>query len=615
MTLIHLDRPADEGRAGARVREIVATPGEELADTLFPNEAYRRSAAALEAIAAAFGDRPPDYLEAPDRGAPALAPLQARRSCHPSLRGTRIALRLVGSEELTRLQDATLGENGAWRVCDLEREQLRIADRVLWPGGAGLDLYRRYYDGLLPDDARIGIPLELPERPSSEGRRQPGEPLRILYCGPIGRGAGAADLAEACLRLPRDEWRLTMVGPDTPTATFRLSMRESIEAMFSGDPRVLLGDSPGRGELSKLAAAHDLVVAPSRFDVWPTEVIAAMACGLPALATPVGGLVEIVEDGVSGWLTSDSGQRAIGGSLVALIDRLEEVERARECGAPAERARQLADPAPVLEGYERLFDEIGGPAAPATRKAEQADPPLVSAVIPYYRASAHVEEAVDSVFAQTHGNLEVVIVNDGSFEQADAVLLELSRRPRIRVVTQVNNGEAAARNIGVVLARGDYVLMLDADNLVEPEFVARALEAFRAEPDLAYVSSWLSYIQPDGSPHPSPRGGIYLGNRVLHEEGSENWDGDTFAILPRRMLVDLGYFHDTEAAGVSDWDFYRRLHEQGRFGLVIPEKLARYRVRPDSLMRSWAARVQARSKSEMKDRRIRRRYRWTAGER
>ena len=112
--------------------------------------------------------------------------------------------------------------------------------------------------------------------------------------------------------------------------------------------------------------------------------------------------------------------------------------------------------------------------------------------------------------------------------------------------------------------------MLDADNFLEPEFVERALETFRREPALAYVSCWLRFIGPDGSPYDGSAGYAYLGNRVMRDD-SINWDGDTLALIPRELLSDLGFFHDREAATHTDWEFYRRLRDLGRFGLVVPE--------------------------------------------
>jgi hypothetical protein len=73
------------------------------------------------------------------------------------------------------------------------------------------------------------------------------------------------------------------------------------------------------------------------------------------------------------------------------------------------------------------------------------------------------------------------------------------------------------------------------------------------------------------------------------------------------LLLELGTFHETEGGTYADWEFYRRLREEGRFGAVIPEMLALYRYRPDSLMRGLSEATQRPTIMEMRDRRIRRR--------
>ena len=154
---VTLIRPAGADPApvtGAAVREILAEPSEELGSMLFANEQHLHSAATLAAIDMAFGDQGPDYLEGPDRGAPALMALMARRGGHRRLRDTSFGIRLVGGIEMTALHDAELGADGVETIGDLEREQLRLADRVIWPGGDGADLYRRYYGGEVPPAVR-----------------------------------------------------------------------------------------------------------------------------------------------------------------------------------------------------------------------------------------------------------------------------------------------------------------------------------------------------------------------------------------------------------------------------------------------------------------------------
>ena len=179
----------------------------------------------------------------------------------------------------------------------------------------------------------------------------------------------------------------------------------------------------------------------------------------------------------------------------------------------------------------------------------------------------------------------------------------------MRVVTQLNGGEAAARNLAILLAQGEYLMMLDADNVLEPEFVERALETFRLEPTLAYVSCWLRFIGPDGSPYEAHSGCAHIGNRVMRDD-SVNRDGDTLALVPCALISELGFFHELEATTHTDWEFYRRLREQNRFGMVIPEQLARYRVRPESLMRSWSIDTVEKGWWESRDRRVRRQIEW-----
>jgi glycogen synthase len=610
VTLVHPVGAAEIGAAGEEVREIVAEPSAQLGGSFGGGEDHLRSAAVLEAIAEAYGDDGPHYLEAADRRAPGLVSIQARGARHRALRETRIGIRLIGSGELTALHDGSLADPGMKTMCDLERAQLRSADRLLWPGGDGLDLYRRYYGGTLPDGARIPVPLDLPEGPPAASARDPGGPLRILYWGPVSRGKGVGDLAEACLRSRHDEWRLTVVGPDTTTAPLMQSMSGSIEEMFGGDPRLAIREAFPRGGMQRLIDEHDVLVAPSRFDLWPVEVLRAMASGLPVLAAPVGGLAEMVEPDVTGWLLDEVGPAAVGRGLARLFEQRDEVERIRESRAPLRRARDLVDPDRVLDAYEELLHGLDRPRPPAAPLRSRPQP-LVTAVVPYFRAAADVEEAIDSLFAQTHRNVSAMIVNDGSFEPEDEILGRLAERDAVRVVTQLNGGEAAARNLGALLAEGEYLLMLDADNVADPEFVSRALEVFELEPEVGYVSCWLRFSGPDGAPVSKPFSGyVPLGNWVLRDEDM-NLDGDTFALFDRRLFAERGYRYETRASTHADWELYRRLREDGIFGRVIPEPLCAYRVRPESLMRAFNSDLERHVAEEARGRRIASRTRWT----
>jgi glycosyltransferase involved in cell wall biosynthesis len=104
--------------------------------------------------------------------------------------------------------------------------------------------------------------------------------------------------------------------------------------------------------------------------------------------------------------------------------------------------------------------------------------PLVSVIVPTYQGEQVVAGAVRSALAQTHRNLEVLVVDDGSTDGTQNVLAAI-RDPRLRVFTQANAGTAAARNLALRAAQGDYIAFLDSDDRWFPEKIATELAVLR----------------------------------------------------------------------------------------------------------------------------------------
>jgi glycosyltransferase involved in cell wall biosynthesis len=266
-------------------------------------------------------------------------------------------------------------------------------------------------------------------------------------------------------------------------------------------------------------------------------------------------------------------------------------------GAPQARAEQLSDEGEILDAYQALAQ-----VKPHRRRRlahPVSAPPLVSAIVPYYRSSRYVRATVDSLLAQTYPRLECVLVNDGSFEDDDWVLAELSARDPIVVLSQMNSGLGAARNFGISQTHGRYVFPLDADNLAEPEFVARCVAVLEEHPELAYVTSWSRYIEDTGELRPGPDLGYQpLGNwsRLVSED---NVAGDAAALI-RRSVFDAGFAYSDELTSYEDWHFYRELARAGQFGAVIPERLLRYRVHEQSMLANIGMMRRERLEGEMK---------------
>jgi glycosyltransferase involved in cell wall biosynthesis len=136
----------------------------------------------------------------------------------------------------------------------------------------------------------------------------------------------------------------------------------------------------------------------------------------------------------------------------------------------------------------------------STPDAAPAAGPRVSVVMTVYRDFRFLDEAVDSVLAQTYRDLELIIVDDGN--RNDPLFEGLARRdPRIRtVISPENIGTAAAANLGVAAARGEIIARLDADDIAEPARIGALVAALDADPDLGLVGSSVMLIEEMGRP-------------------------------------------------------------------------------------------------------------------
>src|SRR4051794_39471252 len=110
--------------------------------------------------------------------------------------------------------------------------------------------------------------------------------------------------------------------------------------------------------------------------------------------------------------------------------------------------------------------------------------PTVSCIVPVFNGERYLREALDSILAQSHSALDVLVVDDGSTD--DSAPLAKSYGDRLRYFFQPNAGPAAARNVGLAAARGEFVAFLDADDRWHPHKLTLQLARFGARPELDY---------------------------------------------------------------------------------------------------------------------------------
>jgi len=550
----------------------------------------------LERVRELFASGAPDLIEFSDYLGEGFIATQARRGGDPFLAGTLLALQLHTSAEMCEVLNGHLDRDFERRITrELERRALRDADVLLQCGGDILASYERFYAGTtLAPAALVRYPLDRtgglpPESPPVDG------PLRMLYVGRCERRKGVQDLIAALTAFTAD-WRLTVLGTDTTTAPLGRSMRRTLELQAAGDHRVSFQEGVSRAELPARMAEHDVVVMPSRWECWPYVALEAMAAGVPVIAPPVGGLTKLVAPGLSGCLTAAPGTDALMATLGPLVANPVPFRARRDPGALRAHAHALSDPDTIRAAYAELLDRPRGIRGHRPRAGAEA-PALVTVVVPYYQLHRFVGETIASVFAQTYGRIEVLVVDDGAFGLEDVVLAELATRYPLRVIAQPNGGLGAARNAGIAQSRGRYVLPLDADNVLEPTFLARCVALLEADAELHFVTSWNRYVTEDGTPFPAPHEGYRpVGNwtAIVHER---NVAGDGTAVF-RRSVFDHHRFSE-DLVSFEDWALYRALTAAGRHGHVIPEMLWRYRVREGSMLREVGLRHAERLYAEM----------------
>ena len=184
-----------------------------------------------------------------------------------------------------------------------------------------------------------------------------------------------------------------------------------------------------------------------------------------------------------------------------------------------------------------------------------ADAPLVSVVIPCYNQGRFLGDAVESVRGQTYGNVEVVVVDDGSTDDTAVVAASY---PDVRLVRQSNAGLSAARNAGLAASAGAFLVFLDADDRLRAGAVEAGLACFEENPASAFV--WGDHVRTDvaGREIPKPGAGEVGPDRYLALLRG-NYIGMHAAVMYRREpLVAAGGF-DATLQAAEDYDLYLRL--------------------------------------------------------
>ena len=230
-------------------------------------------------------------------------------------------------------------------------------------------------------------------------------------------------------------------------------------------------------------------------------------------------------------------------------------------------------------------------STPGTTKGDQATTtasqaavrPLVSVVIPCFNGARYLGETLESALAQTHPRMEIIVVDDGSTDDT----AQVAKSYPVTYLYQSNRGISGARNAGLRLSRGEYILFLDHDDRLLPEAVATGVRILEEHPECAVAVGEHRYIGADGRA---------MGSSNKRTAGRDpyllllehNFIETPCSALHRRSgLASAGVFDET-LQGAEDYELYLRTARQNTF-IAHDATVSEYRLHNTSTSRNAEA--------------------------
>ncbi|ULA61338.1 MAG: Family 2 glycosyl transferase [Nitrospira sp.] len=213
--------------------------------------------------------------------------------------------------------------------------------------------------------------------------------------------------------------------------------------------------------------------------------------------------------------------------------------------------------------------------------------PRVSVVIPTFNCERFIGRTVDSALRQTYRDFEIIVVDDGSTDGTRAVLAQYG--DALHYISQANQGASAARNAALSNATGEYIAYLDADDIWDPEKLARQVEYLDANPSCGFVHTEVAVIdEQDHVLHASfnkETGRTVPQGRCLRDILQRSHI-QTLTVLERRSAFERAGKFDLRLPVAQDYLHWIQVVLQGYEVGYLPEPLGQYRWRAGSLMSS-----------------------------
>lgn len=401
---------------------------------------------------------------------------------------------------------------------------------------------------------------------------------------------------------------LLIYGEDTFFAAANLKYSAYLKKKFSkyfDKDLIQIKGKTSRKEIDQAAKTAYAQIHPSHFDNFPYSILEAMSQGTICLAGVNGGIREISENGEGLFLTDVQNFKEFSEAIDHIM-MLTSDERYQISHRAKEIIRRRCDPIQYIAHKEDIVRKLTSKPRPQRAvfpflappdssciqevMSSKPDEPELSVVIPYYNMGAFIDDTLSSVLKSTCKNIEIILVNDGSTDPESLSKLETLHRDHnidqkhLKILTIPNGGVANARNTGVKAAHASIITLLDADDRVGARYYEKAIRILRHYDNVSFVGSWIEDFNVSGrirywaTWNAEPP--LQL---VMNQTNCQS------LVYKRDAFLQHGQHDPDLRMFLDDWDGVISLIASGHRGVMIPEPLFEYRIRPNSIFRSTGA--------------------------
>jgi glycogen(starch) synthase len=507
-------------------------------------------------------------------------------------------------EFIARHSEYDMGDPYFLTAKRLEDYSIAAADALLCPSQYLARQAEGHY-GLAAGSIRV-IPLPIGDNPLLERDEDTWEHGTICYVGRLERRKGVLEWIDAAVAVAHEypAARFEFIGANT-LDTDRMSGEECVQRRIPEGlkKRFLFRGQQKRSALPQFLARARIAVVPSRWENFPNTCIEAMCSGLPVIASPAGGMAEMVKDGQSGWLAANASSEGLAEALKRALETpaAKISEMGRHASADIHR---LCDNQKIVESHLDFRSQVvnqgskhslhlpvsqPGAKTPLSNESAGRTPQSnsregLAIVVTCFNAGQFLTECLQSIERQTREPVAVAVVHDGSAEMQTPETLNQARWKGWQVIHGGNGELVAAKNTGIeaVLSSGSNPLgfaFLSTEDRLRSGFIAACESVLQRCPEVGLVSCWAHHHSEDGEgiwikPCPS------LPYQWLTNEAA------SFSAVRTEALGEAGSFRPEMNQGYEDWDLFNAVMAAGWVAVTMPEVLADHRVGEDSMPRT-----------------------------